>query len=143
MNKEDLVRQIIIDHYNTPHNRVTEAPTGYQTIKGVNPSCGDELELYLKIDGKNNIVDVKWKGEGCSICCSSTSVLTEEIKGIQSQQELQNKIIEFQKLLQGSTEYNEDLFEDAIAYEGISKFPARYKCAFLSWDTLLKYIEER
>ena len=139
MNNEILYKQIILDHYNNPKNKVLEVPKGYKIKKGLNPSCGDELEMYLKMD--NDVVeDVKFNGEGCSICCASASVLTQEIKGC-TKDDVQIKIKNFTQLLKGE-EFDQNIFEDAIAYSGISKFPARFKCAFLGWKTINDILNE-
>lgn len=139
MDNENLYRQIILDHYTNPKNKVKEAPEGYITLKGVNPSCGDELEIYLSLND-NKIKDIKFNGNGCSICCSSASIFTLEIKE-KNIKEAIDKIENFKNLLQGKS-YDEENFEDAIAFTGISKFPARFKCAFLSWNTLAQMLLE-
>lgn len=138
MDNMDISRQIIMDHYNNPKNKVSSCPDGYVAKKGINPSCGDELEIYLKLDG-DVVEDLKFNGEGCSICCSSSSVLTLEAKGL-NKEDLINKVLNFSEMLKGE-EFDDSMFEDAIAFEGISKFPARYKCAFLSWQTIKDILE--
>ncbi len=134
---DDFYRQIILDHYNNPQNKVESCPDGYEVQKGVNPSCGDELEMYIKYNG-SDIEDIKFNGVGCSICCSSASVLTNELNGLNNE-EIKNKLDNFDNLLKGE-DFDQELFEDAIAFEGISKFPARFKCAFLSWQTIKDFL---
>ncbi len=133
MNEQELHKQIILSHYNDPQNKVDNLPEGYLIQKGVNPSCGDELELYVKLDG-NTIEDVKYNGSGCSICCASASILTQEVKN-KSISEVISNTYQFEQMLKGE-EFTEDVFEDAIAFKGIANFPARFKCAFLPWKTL-------
>lgn len=139
MNKQEFYRQIILDHYRLPQNKVDIKPEGYEVIKGINPSCGDELELYVKIQN-DEIVDIKWNGEGCSICCSSTSIMINEMKK-QENKKIIKKIDNFEKLIFGN-KIDDNIFEDAIAFEGIANFPARFKCAFLSWKTLKEFIDK-
>lgn len=133
MNNQELYKQIIMDHYNNPKNKVDKAPEGYEILKGINPSCGDELEIYLKMNG-DIIEDIKYNGSGCSICCASSSIITLELKN-KTKEEVQEKINNFNNMLKGE-KFKEQLFEDAIAFLGISNFPARFKCAFLSWKTV-------
>lgn len=139
MDQENLSRQIIVDHHKNPHNKIDKIPNGYTKVVGVNPSCGDQLELYYKIED-NKVIDIKWNGEGCSICCSSTSVMTNEIIDNDINYVME-KINIFQKMLLGE-EVDVEIFEDAIAFSNLFKFPARYKCANLSWNTLKEELEK-
>lgn len=132
MDNQELYRQIILDHYNNPQNKASECPKGYETYTGVNPSCGDELEIYIKVLA-NDKLDIKFNGKGCSICCSSASVMCNELKQM-NKKEAQEKIENFKELIQNKDADIQN-FEDAIAFSGISKFPARFKCAFLAWQT--------
>lgn len=137
---EDFHRQILMDHFNNPQNKVDACPDGYEVQKGINPSCGDELEIYVKYNG-NKIEDIKFNGQGCSICCSSASILTNEINGL-DKEEVINKLENFEHLIKGEG-YNEDLFEDAVAFDGVKNFPARFKCAFLSWQTIKDFFKRK
>lgn len=139
MDSENLYRQIILDHYSRPHNKAESVPDGYVELRGSNPSCGDELSLYVDYtDGK--LRDIKFNGSGCAICCASASVMTEETKGL-SKEEVLTKVDNFEKLIKGE-KTDTDMFEDAIALAGTSKFPARFKCAFLGWKTIEEFLEQ-
>lgn len=139
MDTERIHRQIIMTHYNTPQNKINEKIAGYDQQKGINPSCGDELTLHFKYE--NNILkDLKFEGEGCSICCASASIITQELNN-NTKDEILNKIKNFSNLLQGK-EFEESIVEDAIAFSGLAKFPARYKCAFLAWQTVEDYLKK-
>jgi nitrogen fixation NifU-like protein len=98
-----------------------------------NPSCGDEVTLNLKVvDGK--ISDISWDGVGCSISIASTSVMSDLLIGKTYQEA--NVILEaFMELMQskGKSSGDELLLEDGVAFAGVSKFPARIKCALLGW----------
>lgn len=137
----DMLRKIIMDHYKFPHNKIAddEEYKNFKRLIGTNPSCGDEVELYVLFEDEI-VKDIYFKGSGCSICCASISILTDEIKGL-SKSEAINKIKNFESMISGK-DYDENLFEDAIAFMDLSKFPARFKCAFISWDTLFKLIGE-
>jgi nitrogen fixation NifU-like protein len=138
-NLDMLYRRVIMDHYKKPRNRgVLEE--GNLTINMNNPTCGDRIQLTMKVD--NGIVnDVKYEGEGCSISMSSASMMTQAIKGKKVEEAL--KLAEvFSNMMQGK-EYDEDLdLGDIEALQGVSKFPARIKCATLAWKAMEKGLKE-
>ncbi len=139
---EQLYRDVIMDNYKNPHNKGLLHQVGYTPIHMNNPSCGDDMNVEVKIDG-GVITDVRHDGHGCSICCSSASVMSETIKG-KTIEEAKNIIEAFYQMVQAnpiSDEMKEELGE-AIAYIGVSQFPARIKCATLSWKAAEKAISE-
>ncbi len=140
MISQDLYRQVIMDHYKNPFNKVESDVEGYLTREALNPSCGDHITVYVDYDGER-IKDIKFKGTGCSICCASASVMTNELMGL-TKEEIIYKVEKFNEIIHNADESSLDLFEDAQAFVGIKSFPARFKCAYLSWDTLKKLIEE-
>jgi len=135
MNLETLYRQVIMDHYKRPKNKGLINDGSYMTIHLNNPSCGDEMNVQLKVDDNHQIVDIKHDGHGCSICCSSASVMSQTLKG-QSMDEADQIIHEFYELIKGYPYNPEILKGDAIVYQGVSQFPARVKCATLAWKAL-------
>lgn len=136
---ESLYKQVIMEHYKYPKNKGLVEDESYKTVHLNNPSCGDDINVQIKIE--NNIVeDIKQDGHGCSICCSSASVMSEVLKG-KTVEEAKRLIQEFLDLLKGEEILDEELM-DALVYQGVSKFPARIKCAGLSWKAILKGIEE-
>lgn len=142
MDTSEMYRQVIMDHYKNPHNKVdnTFDHTGYIHREALNPSCGDMVSILVKFDG-DLIVDIKFIGEGCSICCAATSVMTLELNNL-NKTEIVNKVGMFEKIIKDGNENDFDYFEDAQVFTGITNFPARYKCAYLSWDTMKKIMEE-
>ncbi|GAB3880174.1 Fe-S cluster assembly sulfur transfer protein SufU [Kibdelosporangium lantanae] len=132
MQMEQLYQEIILDHYKNPHGRGLRDPYDAESFQ-VNPTCGDEVQLRVKLDGET-VVDVSYEGQGCSISQASTSVLTDLVVG-KSVGEAFKKLDAFTELMQsrGQVEPNEDVLEDAIAFAGVSKYPARVKCALLGW----------
>ena len=143
MNIEHLYRQVIMEHYKYPKHKGLIIDPNYMTVHLNNPSCGDELTVQLKVE-TDKIVDVKHKGTGCSICCSSASVMSETLMNQDIDDGL--KIIsEFYELIKGYP-FNPDILKgDAIVYQGVSQFPARIKCATLAWKAAeqgLKKIKE-
>jgi nitrogen fixation NifU-like protein len=132
---DSMYQQIILDHYKHPQHRGEIDPFDAE-VHHINPTCGDEVTLRVRVsDGA--ITELGWVGEGCSISQASTSVMSDLVVGesIVSALELQTKFLELMQS-QGShnlTEEEVEALDDAIAFEGVSKYPARVKCALLGW----------
>lgn len=138
-NLDQLYRQVIMDHYKNPRNKgVLEDDS--LTINMNNPTCGDRIQLTLKVeDGK--VIDAKFEGEGCSISMSSASMMTQTIKGKDIEEALKLSKV-FSDMMQGK-DYDDDLdLGDIEALQGVSKFPARIKCATLAWKAMEKGLKE-
>jgi nitrogen fixation NifU-like protein len=131
---EQMYQEIILDHYRAPQNRGLREPFEAE-VHHVNPTCGDEvtLRVHLSDDGVT-IDDVSNDAQGCSISQASTSVMTELTIGRPVLEGL-SVASTFQELMQsrGSVEPDEDILEDAVAFAGVAKYPARVKCALLGW----------
>jgi len=132
---DSMYREIILDHYKHPQHR--GLPDDFDAeIHHVNPTCGDEVTLRVRVvDG--TVKDLGWEGEGCSISQASTSVMSELVVGrpIDDALALQEKFLQLMQS-QGQAELTEaeaDELDDAVAFEGVSKYPARVKCALLGW----------
>ncbi|MFD1673417.1 Fe-S cluster assembly sulfur transfer protein SufU [Alicyclobacillus fodiniaquatilis] len=132
MQLDDLYRQVIMDHYQHPRNQGTlEQETVSVDLR--NPSCGDEITLQMVVE--NGIVqDVRFKGTGCSISMASASMMTEAIKGqgIDAAVRLSHQ---FREMMTGQ-DVDLDALGELEALQGVSKFPARIKCATLAWQAL-------
>jgi nitrogen fixation NifU-like protein len=129
---DSLYQEIILDHYKNPHHAGLRDPFEAE-VHHVNPTCGDEVTLRVHLaDGL--VSDVSYDAVGCSISQASASVLTDLVIGKSVKQALAIHA-DFQELMQsrGTIEPDEDVLEDGIAFAGVSKFPARVKCALLSW----------
>lgn len=138
-NLDQLYRQVIMDHYKNPRNKgILEDDS--LTINMNNPTCGDRIQLTLKVnDGK--VIDAKFEGEGCSISMSSASMMTQAIKGKSIEDALRISKI-FSDMMLGN-EYDEDIdLGDIEALQGVAKFPARIKCATLAWKAMEKGLKE-
>ena len=135
MNLDELYQTIILDHYREKHHSGLREPYEVE-VHNVNPSCGDELTLRVHLDG-DTIADMSYDGEGCSISQASTSVLGDLVIG-QDIDHFSGLYDEFLEMMhsKGAITPDEDRFEDAIAFAGVSKFPARVKCALLAWSAL-------
>jgi nitrogen fixation protein NifU and related proteins len=160
---EDLYREIILDHYRNPRNR-GELPVPPSTrVEGFNPLCGDEIVVYLDIDG-DTVRDVRIGGQGCSISQSSASMMSAAVKGRTLEQ-----VRALSRAFKAMMSIHEQLLDDARddgagmessdegsngevgaedvklgdleALRGVVKFPVRIKCATLSWNTLLQGID--
>ena len=129
---DPLYREAILDHYKHPLNKGLSDTYDVQ-VHHINPSCGDEITLNLTIqDGF--VKQITWDGVGCSISMASTSVMSDLLSGKEYQQAM--KVLEaFVELMQskGQSKGDEELLEDGVAFAGVSKFPARIKCALLGW----------
>ena len=132
MNIKNLYREVILDHANNSRNKLVDQNVdGYIKKRGYNPSCGDDIVIFVKYDN-NKITDIIQHSQGCSICTASTSISTVEIKGLDFELALY-KIDEFLKLIRGE-KYDDNILKGE--FSGIKAFPARVKCASLSWITL-------
>ena len=129
---ESLYQEIILDHYRNPHHKGLRDEYDVE-VHHVNPTCGDEVTVRVAVvDGV--VKDVSYDGQGCSISQASTSVMTDLVIG-RSVDEALVKHDAFLELMQskGMLEPDEDVLEDGIAFAGVSKYPARVKCALLGW----------
>ena len=131
---KDLKRSIILDNYQNSQNRTRhENEEDYIKINSRNVSCIDNIDLYVKMN--NNIIeDITFDGEACVISISSTSIMTNLLKGKTIDETLEI-IKNFDNMIE-EKEYNNSLLEEAVCYEDISKQPSRKKCATLSWHGL-------
>ena len=157
---EDLYREIILDHYRSPRNKgELPAPPATKT-EGFNPLCGDEIVVFLDLDG-DTVRDVRIGGQGCSISQSSASMMSAAIKG-RTLDEVRALSRAFKAMmsiheqtldetgdgadgsdgLESEAEVAEVKLGDLEALRGVVKFPVRIKCATLSWNTLLQGIDE-
>ncbi|HVF20502.1 MAG TPA: SUF system NifU family Fe-S cluster assembly protein [Mycobacteriales bacterium] len=132
MQLETMYQEIILDHYRRPHHKGL-AETYDAEVHHVNPTCGDEVTLRVSVED-GVVADVSYDGTGCSISQASTSVMTELVIG-KPVAEGMAVADEFLALMQGQgkVEPDEDVLEDAIAFAGVARYPARVKCALLGW----------
>jgi len=141
---ESMYREIILDHYKNPQHRGLPARFDAE-VHHVNPTCGDEVTVRVRVsDGA--ITDIGWEGEGCSISQASTSVMTGLVTGkpVDEAMALQQKFLELMQSRGESalSDEDEEQLEDAVAFEGVSKYPARVKCALLGWMAMKSAVAE-
>ena len=136
---DSLYQEIILDHYRNPVGRGLREPFEAE-VHHVNPTCGDEITLRVHLDGTGDsatVVDISYDNQGCSISQASASVMYELLVG-HSVAEAMTTQEAFLELMQSATdagapEPDEDVLGDGIAFRGVAKYPARVKCALLSW----------
>lgn len=139
MNLEELYQEVILDHSKRPRN-FGPLPDATVTVRGDNPSCGDEIELSLKLNG-DQIEDVKFTGQGCAICMASASLLTLKVKK-KDKAQAESLLTGFKDMLTApeAPESNEAL-GDLQIFSAVRRFPQRVKCATLSWRALEQALE--
>ena len=131
----DLYQEVILEHNKNPRN-FRELETATKTADGNNPLCGDALRVYVEMEDEK-VKDVAFKGSGCAISKASASMMTQVVKG-KSREEAENLFDEFHRMVLG--EMDEESEENHLGklkiFAGVREFPARVKCASLSWHTL-------
>lgn len=168
---DDLYKEIILDHYRRPRNRgELESPPAHKA-EGFNPLCGDEITIYLDIDGAGVVNNIAIGGQGCSISQSSASMMSEAVKG-KTVEEVRALTAEFKGMMSigddtaipetaeeiaaakaaasagdagsiaAAVEMPDLSMGDLSALRGVVKFPVRIKCAVLSWNTLLQALDD-
>jgi nitrogen fixation NifU-like protein len=132
MQLDSLYQEVILDHYKHPQHKGL-ATTYDAQVHHVNPSCGDEITLNVTLNA-DKVAAITWDGVGCSISQASTSIASDLMIGKNLEDAL--KIVDsFSDLMssKGTMVGNEEILEDGVALAGVSKFPARIKCALLGW----------
>ncbi len=137
---DDLYREIILDHFRKPRNR-GELAAPDATAEGLNPTCGDDVRLQVKLGADGRIDDIAFAGRGCSISQASASMLTEDVKG-KTIAEARDLIRGFRAMMTEGAPAPHDETGDIEALQGVAQFPARVKCAMLSWNVLQQALDE-
>lgn len=133
-NLDNLYRQVIMENYKNPRNKGLKDDPNYHNLHLKNPSCGDDIHIQVKFN-HDKLEDIRHQGTGCSICCSSASVMSEVLKG-KNKDEANEVIEDFYRVIKGENPLDEERLEEAIVYSGVAKFPARVKCATLAWKAV-------
>jgi len=128
----DLYQQVILDHCKKPRN-FHDLPAATCSAQGHNPLCGDQLKLFLAMDG-DVVKDISFMGSGCCISKASASLLTENVKG-KNRGEVQKMFDQVHEMVT-TGELNGDVGKLAV-FAGVHKYPARVKCAILAWHALI------
>jgi len=132
---QTLYQEVILDHNKNPRNfRIMTDATS--VVDGYNPLCGDHYTIYLKIAG-DEVKEISFQGSGCAISKASASLMSTVLKG-KTKAEAENLFEQFHRLVTGElrTVSNSEELGRLRAFEGVSEFPARVKCAILAWHTV-------
>ena len=140
MDLKELYQDIILEHGKSPRN-FGKCEKHNHEAKGYNPLCGDQVQVYLRLNEKKAVEQVTFEGSGCAISIASTSIMTELVKG-KNFNVAKNIIDEFLNMIKNGTEIKtKDLTEDQktkiMSLSGVKQYPMRVKCATLSWHTLI------
>lgn len=139
-NLEALYQEVILDHNRKPRN-FREMENADRRIEGRNPLCGDQITLWVKLDG-DRVTDVSFKGSGCAVSKSSASLMTASVKG-KTIAETQHLFDRFHDMITGKLpEAERQTMGSLAALGGVSKFPVRVKCASLAWHALRSALEQ-
>jgi nitrogen fixation NifU-like protein len=138
----DLYQEVILDHSKRPRN-FRELPEANRRADGHNPLCGDRATVYVRVDG-DRVVDVAFKGSGCSISTASASMMTESVKG-KSREEVERLFTRFHDLVTAAPDQADQVAAPELGklkvFSGVCEFPVRVKCASLPWHTLKAALE--
>jgi len=146
MDLKDLYQDIILEHGKSPRN-FGKCEKHTHEAKGHNPLCGDQVQIYLKLNSDKKVENLTFEGSGCAISIASTSIMTELVKG--KPVEIAKKIIiAFLDMIKNtseikSNELDEDQKTKIMSLSGVKQYPMRVKCATLAWHTLTSAIEEK
>lgn len=136
---DNLYQEVILDHYRRRRHR-GEIDGATVTVDHNNPICGDEIHLALRMDD-GTIADLGHTGDGCSISQASASMMSEVVVG-KSRGDALALVDHMRAVMHGTEEPDEERLEDGVALAGVRQFPARVKCALLSWMALKDALEQ-
>ncbi len=144
MNLKELYQDIILEHGKSPRN-FGKCTKHNHEAKGHNPLCGDQVQVYLKLNEKKNVEGLTFEGSGCAISMASTSIMTELVKG-KSFESAKKIISDFLNMIKSGSEMetkdlNEDQKVKIMSLSGVKQYPMRVKCATLSWHTLVSALD--
>ena len=144
MDLKQLYQDIILEHGKSPRN-FGNCNAYTHEAKGHNPLCGDQVQVYLKLNRENKVENLTFKGSGCAISIASTSIMTELVKG-KSIEKAKKLVVDFLKMIKNgkvikSGDLNEDQKTKMMSLSGVKQYPMRVKCATLAWHTLTSAIE--
>lgn len=137
---EEIKRTIILENYQNPKNRGLVKDETYEKINTNSESCIDQIDLQIKVE-KDIVKDIRFDGEACAICTSSTSIMINSLIGKKINEALEI-INSFQHMI-NEKEYNEEILGEAIVYSDIAKQPNRKNCALLTWNGAKEVLERR
>ena len=145
MDLKELYQDIILEHGKSPRN-FGKCEKHTHEAKGHNPLCGDQVQIYLKLNDKKKVENLTFEGSGCAISIASTSIMTELVKG--KSLEIAKKIVfDFLNMIKNTSEIKSDQLNNEqkikiMSLSGVKQYPMRVKCATLAWHTLTSAIDK-
>jgi nitrogen fixation protein NifU and related proteins len=144
MDLKELYQDIILEHGKSPRNFGKCIGHNHEA-KGHNPLCGDQVQVYLKLNAENKVEKLTFEGSGCAISMASTSIMTELVKG-KSLEAAKNLVDAFLNMIKSgenleTNELTDDQKLKVMSLSGVKQYPMRVKCATLSWHTLVSAME--
>ena len=146
MDLKQLYQDIILEHGKSPRN-FGKCKQYTHEAKGYNPLCGDQVQVYLKLNNEKKVEELTFEGSGCAISIASTSIMTELVKG-KTVKIAKKIVVDFLDMIKNKSEIkSNDLDEDQktkiMSLSGVKQYPMRVKCATLAWHTLTSAIERK
>ncbi len=143
LNDPNMIRSIIMDHYQYPRNKVDSEPKGYESIHMDSDSCVDDFYIYLKYDNTSNkIIDVKFMGTGCTISTASISIMSELLIN-KTKDEAFNIINNYKNMAMHEGSYDEELLEEANVFSNVYKQANRIKCATIGYNGIEELLKDK
>ena len=145
MNLKELYQEIILEHGKNPRNH-RKAEDFNKDAKGNNPLCGDNVHVYLKLNGQRIVEDASFEGSGCAISMASASIMTDLIRG-KNEHEAKEIVEDFLNMIKENPELKSEYLDEdektkLMCLSGVKQYPMRVKCATLSWHTLISAIDK-
>ena len=145
MNLKELYQEIILDHGKNPRN-LGKFDNYNKDAKGNNPLCGDNVHVYLKLNGQKIVENISFEGSGCAISMASASIMTSMVKG-KEEHEVKEIVNDFLEMIKEKETLNTKLLSEdektkLMCLSGVKQYPMRVKCATLSWHTLTSAIDK-
>jgi len=137
----ELYQQVILDHSKRPRN-FHDMPQATRMAEGFNALCGDRVKVFCKVDG-DAITDVSFTGSGCAICTSSSSMMTQSLKG-KNLEQARDLCDRFRRLVTGQDKAEEvmEKLDKLVVFSGVRQYPVRVKCATLPWHTMMAALDK-
>ena len=144
MDLKELYQDIILEHGKSPRN-FGKCKKYTHEAKGNNPLCGDQVQVFLKLNNEKKVEDISFEGKGCAISIASTSIMTELVKG-KNIETAKKIVVDFLNMIKNTQEIKSDYLDDdqkikIMSLSGVKQYPMRVKCATLAWHTLSSAME--
>ena len=140
LNGPMILREIIMDHYQYPHNHQLSEQDGYRQVHMASESCIDDITVQSLIDDQGTIEDIRFDGVACTISTASTSIMTELLKGRTVEEA--KKIMDNYFAMIEEQKYDPEMLQEAVAFQHVGRQANRIKCATIGWKAMKEMMEE-